>query len=303
MRILSAPMRYSCFMVLMACSMQSCGNPGSETPKLGLASVTTMTVTATAGFVWLEAQNAPLGALLKEFGQRTQIAFTLTEEMKSESVTLSFQRRPIEEALQQVLIGKSYTLQYRQDGEKKVIAGVDLSVPQGSMVGRASVGLKSSNASSANGSPSGPVTTSSIKPGPVRTDFQLTELEQSLRESQEPATRLAALNSIANRETNEAVNPIIAQALSDRAPEVREAALDVLKSSLDPVPISSLASMAVQDTNPVFRKEAMTLLLDQLAKDEPSQEDIDTVRATLNQGLGDPDPGVREFATMLLTDN
>lgn len=295
MRILSMPMRYSYLVALMAFSIQSCGNPGSETPKSGLASVPTMTVTATAGLVSLEAQNALLDTVLKEFGQRTQIAFTIPEAMKSESVTLSFQRRPIEEALQQILIGKSYTVQYRQDGAKKVIAGVDLSVPQGPVVGRASAESKASSAS--------PATTSTGKLGPVRADFELTELEQSLKQSQEPAARLAALNSIANRETNEAVNPIIAQALSDRAPEVREAALDVLRSSLDPVPISSLASMAAQDTNPALRKEAMTLMLDQLGKDEPSQEDIDTVRAALKQGLGDPDPGVREFATMLLADN
>ena len=295
MRRRSTPMRYSYLLMFLACSMQSCGNPGSETSKSGLASVPTVTVTATAGLVSLEAQQAPLGSVLTEFGQRTQIAFTLPEEMKSESVTRSFQRRPVEEALQQLLMGKSYAVQYRQDGDKKVSAKVDLAVPQGPMVGRASVGSQPSNTA--------PATTSTGKLGPVRTDFELTQLEQSLKESQEPATRLAALNGIANRETSEAVNPIIAQALSDRAPEVREAALDVLKSSLDPVPIASLASMAAQDTNPAFRKEAMTLLMDQLAKDEPSQDDIDTVRSTLNRGLGDPDPGVREFAAMLLADN
>jgi hypothetical protein len=258
-------------------------------------STRTITVMATAGLVSLEAQHAPLGALLTEFGQRTQIAFTIPDTMKSESVTLSVQRLPVEEALQQVLTGKSYSLQYRQDGDKKVIAGVDLSVPQAPMANRASVGSHSSSGS--------PATTSTVKPETVRTDFQLTELEQSMRESQGPATRLAALNSIANRETNEAVNPIIAQALSDRALEVREAALDVLKYSLDPVPISSLAAMAAQDTNPAFRKEAMTLLVAQLAKDEPSQEDIDTALSALNRGLGDPDPGVRELATMLLGDH
>lgn len=275
--------------------MQSCGNPGSEPAKQGLVSAPLLIVTATAGLVSIEARQASLGAVLTELGQRTQIAFTFPEAMKTESVTLSIQRRSVEEVLQQLLIGKSYAVQSRQDGEKKVIAKVDLSAPQGPMVGRASVGSPPSNAS--------PATTGTGKLGPVRTDFELTQLEQSLKESQEPAARLAALNSIANRDTNEAVNPIIVQALSDRAPEVREAALDVLKSSLDPVPISSLTSMAAQDPNPAFRKEAMTLMLDQLGKDEPSQEDIDAVRATLKQGLGDPDPGVREFATLLLADN
>lgn len=302
MRILSTPMRCSYLIVLMAFSMQACGSPGEEISKPGLSSATTMMVTATAGLVSIEAQNAPLGAVLTEFGRRTQIAFLIPEAMKSESVTLSFQRRPVEDVLQQVLIGKFYAVEYRQDGAKKVIARVDLSVPQGPMVSRASAGSPFSSVPTANGSSVRSAPTSIGNLGTARTDLELAQLEQSLRESQEPAARIAALNGIAHRETSEAVNPIIAQALSDRAPEVREAALDVLKYSLDPVPIPALAAMASKDANPAFRVEAMMLLMDQLAKDEPSQEDRDTVLSLLNRGLTDPDPAVREFATMQLVD-
>ena len=46
-----------------------------------------------------------------------------------------------------------------------------------------------------------------------------------MRKSPDPETRIPALTAIAGCETNEPVNPIVAQGLSDRVPEVREASL------------------------------------------------------------------------------
>ncbi len=302
MQILVIPIRYL-WILLLVFSSQSCGNPDSETQKPPLAAAPTITVTTMAGLVSLETQQAPLGALLTELGQRTHIVFTIPEAMKPEPLTISVYQRPVEEVLQQVLSGKSYSVQYRQEGDQKVIAAVDLSVPQEPVVGRASSRTQLTGLTSASQSPSRSTTTSDPKPPAARTDVQLLELEQSLRESQNPATRMAALNGIAGRETDEPVNPIVAQGLSDRAPEVREAALNLLKYSLDPVPLQSLASMATQDTNPVFRIQAMGLMIDQLAKDEQTQEDLDAVKGVLNRGLADPDPRVREQAAMLLENN
>ncbi len=283
---------------------QSCGNPGQDSPKPGLVSVSKMTVTAIAGLVSLEIQNALLGAVLTELGQRTEIHFTIPEEMKSEPRTLSLQQRPIEEALQQLLTGKSYSVQYRLEGDKQVIVGVDVSAPQSQMASRTLSGTQLINSGPANQSVSLPMNSNETKPLAARTDLELLNLEQSLKESPDPATRIAALNGIAGRETDVPVNPIVVQGLSDPAPEVREAALDLLRYSSEPVPIQSLASVAIQDVNPAFRVGAMSLLIEQLGKgEEPNQEDRDAVRAILQQGLADPDPQVREQAAMLLENN
>lgn len=125
-----------------------------------------------------------------------------------------------------------------------------------------------------------------------------------VRKSPDPETRIAALTAIVGRETNEPVNPIVAQGLSDQASEVREASLHLLRDSLDLVPIPSLASVTTQDVNPAFRIETMSLLVDQLGKAESSSlEDRDVLRAILQQGLADPDSQLREQATMLLENN
>lgn len=291
-------------LLVLAFFSQSCGNPGQDSPKPGLVSAPKMTVTAMAGLVSLEVQNALLGAVLTELGQRTEIRFIIPEEMQSEPLTLSLQQRPVEEVLQQVLTGKSYSVQYRLEGERQVIVEVDLSAPQSQMVSRTLLGRQPINSGPANQSSSLPMTSNETKPLAVRTDLELLNLEQSLRESPDPATRIAALNGIAGRETDVSVNPIVVQGLSDRAPEVREAALDLLRYSSDPVPIQSLASVAIQDVNPAFRVGAMSLLIDQLGKgEEVSQEDRDAVRAILQQGLADPDPQVKEQAAMLLENN
>lgn len=283
---------------------QSCGNPGQDNPRTGLMSAPKMTVTAMAGLVSLEAQNSLLGEVLEELGQRTEIRFTIPEEMKSEPLTLSMQQRPVEEVLQQLLMGKYYSVQYRVEGDKQVIVGIDLSIPQSQMVSRTLSGTQPANSGLDNQNVSSPTISNETKTLAVRTDIELLNLEQSLRESPDPATRITALNGIAGRETDVPVNPIVVQALSDRAPEVREAALDLLRYSSDPVPIQSLASVAILDANPAFRVGAMSLLIDQLGKGEvPNQEDRDAVRAILQQGLADPDPQVREQAAMLLENN
>ncbi|MBK9949727.1 MAG: HEAT repeat domain-containing protein [Nitrospira sp.] len=289
---------------VLALSSQSCGNPDHDNPKPGLVPAPKMMITAMAGLVSLEIQNAPLGAVLTELGQHTEIHFTIPEEIKSEPRTLSLQQRPIEEALQQLFTGKSYSVQYRVEGDKEVIVGVDVSAPQSQMASRTLSGTHLINSGPANQSASPSTYSNETKPLAVRTDLDLLNLEQSLKESPDPATRIAALNGIAGRETDVSVNPIVVQGLSDRAPEVREAALDLLRYSSDPVPIQSLASVVIQDANPAFRVGAMSLLIDQLGKgEEPNQEDRDAVRAILQQGLADPDPRVREQAAMLLENN
>lgn len=289
---------------VLALSSQSCGNPDHDNPKPGLVPAPKMMITAMAGLVSLEIQNAPLGAVLTELGQHTEIHFTIPEEIKSEPRTLSLQQRPIEEALQQLFTGKSYSVQYRVEGDKEVIVGVDVSAPQSQMASRTLSGTHLINSGPANQSASPSTNSNETKPLAVRTDLDLLNLEQSLKESPDPATRIAALNGIAGRETDVSVNPIVVQGLSDRAPEVREAALDLLRYSSDPVPIQSLASVVIQDANPAFRVGAMSLLIAQLGKgEEPNQEDRDAVRAILQQGLADPDPQVREQAAMLLENN
>lgn len=297
-------------LTVLVLSVLSCGNPSAENQAQRDPVSSKMTVTTTAGLVSLDAQNVPLGILLTELGQRTQLAMTLPEEMKAERMTVLLQQRPLEAALREILLGKSYTFLYRQEKGQEVIVGVRL-FPQHRPMTRLNASQRQTGISLATrGVPPTLVVTGSWgraettggDPKPVRIsdDMPLDDLKRSLTESKDPAFRSAALDAIANRGTDRPVNPFLAQSLSDGDYEVRGTALSLLMSSFDAVPIGPLASMATQDANPEFRMDAMSLMTDQLFKDERPEQDWAAVTAALNRGLSDPDPDVREQAEMLL---
>lgn len=301
----------SCVLLFLIFSLLSCGSPGSESQGQGPSAPVKMTVSANAGLVSVEAQNAPLSAVLTELSRQAQITISMSGEMHSDRLTLSFQDRPMEAALRQVLAGQSYAILYRQEKGQEVIAGVKLYAQQRQVIGMASTGASTGSSSTiSQGVASSAMTRGwgragrvlgDGKPVTVPGDLSLDELRRSLSESQDPAQRSATLEAISNRGEDKPVNPIMAQALSDADQEVRETALNLLKSSLDPVPIGPLASMATREANPDLRIEAMTLMTDQLFQDDRTKEEWATVSASLSKSLTDPDQDVRDQAEQLLS--
>jgi len=303
----------SCALLVLSLSVLSCGSPGSE--DQGLPPSAKVTVDTTARLVSIDAQNAPLGALLAELGLQAQIAVSIPDEMKSERLTLAFQHRPLEDALKRVVAGHPYALLYKQTGKQEVISGVrlfaqPLQTPTTDTVLSSTPALAPSKTSQGLPTPL-PATRAWGRGGPaigeaqpvtISDDLPLDELKRSLTETQDPARRSATLEAIANRGEEGPVTPILAKALSDTDEGVRDTALNLLMSSFDPVPIGPLASMATRDNNPESRMEALSLMTDQLFTEERTKEDWATVTATLNQGLSDPDPNVRDQAEMLLPD-
>ena len=300
----------SCALLALSLSVLSCGSPGSQ--DQGLPPSAKMTVIATAGLVSLNAQNAPVSAVLVELGRQAQLTVSVPDETQSDHLTLAFQSLPLEEALKRVLVGQPHAFLYRQRGGQDVIAGVRLFAKQQSMPTTDMAGARALAPSQTNqGLPilpprgawgRGGANNSEAKPVTISDDLSLDDLKRALTETQDPARRAATLEAIANRGEDGLVTPIVAKALSDPDAGVRNTALNLLKSSFDPVPIGPLASMATLDANPESRMDAMTLMTDQLFMDERTKEDRATVTATLNRGLSDPDPDVRDQAAMLLPD-
>jgi HEAT repeat protein len=79
--------------------------------------------------------------------------------------------------------------------------------------------------------------------------------------------------------------------LQDRDPKVREAVLEQLGGSGDPLPVDSLAEMVQTDTNPVLRMDALELL---------AEKGGEAALDPLKQALRDPDPAVRGLAQGLI---
>ena len=303
--------RSSSALLVLSLSLLSCGSPGPQEPGQGPAPSAKMSVTATAGFVSLDIQQTPVSAVLAELGRQAQLTVTVPDESQSDRLTLAFQSLPLEEALKRLLVGQPHAFLYAQRGGQEVIAGVRLFAKPQSPPTTETAGVRAlASSQSTQSLPIAPArgawgrggTTSSEGKPVISDDLPLDDLKRALAETQDPARRAAMLEAIANRGEDGPVTSTLAQALSDPDAGVRDTALNLLKSSFDPVPIGPLASMAMGDHNPESRMDAMTLMTEQLMTEERTKEDWATVTATLNRGLSDPHPDVREQAAMLLPD-
>ena len=303
--------RHSYSLALMAISVLfiSCGSPDQQDKVL--PPTAQVTVNAASQLVTLDVKHAPLAAVLATIGQQAKITISVSDDIKSERLSLSFQNVPLEESLKRVLAGQSYTFAYKQDKGREVISGVRLFAkyeqppPANSMPALAQL-------TGSRGLPTPLSTTRSWGRGGstmnektvavVSDDVPLDELKRSFSETKDPARRSATLEAMADRGEEGPVAPILSTALSDSDEAVRTTALDLLKSSSEPVPLGPLAQMAATDNNPDLRIEAMQLMADQLLEEGRTKEEWGVVRASLDRSLSDPNPDVREQAEMLLSD-
>jgi hypothetical protein len=305
--------RLSHSLALMAISVLfiSCGSPGQQDTVLPPGA--RVTVNAASQLVTLDVKHAPLAAVLAAIGQQARITVSLSDDIKSERLSLSFQNIPLEEALKRVLAGQSYTFAYTQEKGREVIAGVRLLAKREQISPTNSAPSNQPAIAKLTGSQGlpQPMTRSwgwggSMLKGkqvaPISDDVPLDELKRSFSEAQDPARRSAILNAMANREEEGPVAPALAMALSDVDEGVRTDALNHLKTTSEPVPLGPLAQMAATDSNPDLRMDAMALMADQLSAEERTKEEWAVVQASLSRSLSDPHPDVREQANMLLSD-
>ena len=305
--------RLSYSLALMAISVLfiSCGSPGPQDQVL--PPTAQVTVNAASQLVTLDVKNAPLAAVLAAIGQQAQITLSLSDDIKSERLSLSFQNIPLEDALKRVLAGQSYAFVYKQDKGRNVISGVRLFAKQEQVPPTNSAPSNQPAIAKLTGSQGlpqpttrswgrGVSTLNDMKVAPISDDVPLDELKRSFSETQDPARRSAILDAMANREEEGPVAPALSMALSDSDEEVRTDALNLLKMTSEPLPLGPLAQMAATDSNPDLRMEAMTLMADQLSAEERTKEDWAVAQASLSRSLSDPNQDVREQAEMLLSD-
>lgn len=304
-------------LALMAISVLciSCGSPGPEDQVL--PPTAQVTVNAASQLVTMDVKNAPLAAVLAAIGQQAEITISVSDDLTSERLSVSFQNVPLEEALKRVLAGQSYAFAYTQDKGREVISGVRLfakhkpvpptnAAPTGMPALAQLPGsqglptpLPATRSWGYGGSPMNKETRA-----PIGEDVPLDELTRSFSQTKDPALRSAMLDAMADRgeEEEKPVAPVLATALSDSDEEVRTNALNLLKTTFEPVPLGPLARMAATDNNADLRMEAMTLMADQLFAEERTQEEWTVAHASLSRSLSDSNEDVREQAEMLLSE-
>ena len=299
-------------LVLMAVSVLclSCGSPGPQDQVL--PPTAQVTVNAASQLVTMDVKHAPLAAVLAAIGQQAQITISVSGNITSERLSLTFQNVPLEEALKRVLAGRSYIFVYTQDKGHEEVSGVRLFAKHEPVPPINSVPSNQSAITQLTGSQGLPTTTRSWGRGGstmnenkvalVSDDIPLDELKRSFSETKDPALRSALLAAMADRGEEGPVAPALSTALSDRDEEVRTNALNLLKTTFEPVPLGPLAQMAATDNNPDLRMEAMTLIADQLLAEDRTKEEWAVAHASLSGSLLDPNQDVREQAEMLLSE-
>jgi hypothetical protein len=304
-------LKHSLALMAISALCISCGSPDQQDKVL--PSTSQVTVNAESQLVTMDVKNAPLAAVLAAIGRQAQITISVSDDITSEHLSLSFQNVPLEEALKRVLAGQSYTFAYKQDKGREVISGVRLFAKNGqiSPTDSAPSGMPAlAQLTGSQGLPTplpttrswgrGGATANEGKIAPISDDVPLDELKRSFSETQDPALRSAMLEAMADRGEEGPVAQALSTALSDNDEDVRATALNLLKSASEPVPLGPLAQMAATDNNPDLRMEAMTLMADQLLAEDRTKEEWAVVRASLDRSLSDPNQDVREQAEMLL---
>lgn len=296
--------------------LAACGGPDVQEQGLPRGSVVRVSVASQTATV--DVKNAPLKAVLEELGRPAQITMSVPEELKFELLSLSFRDLPLEEAVERVLADRFYMISYREEGERQVLAGVQLFVKRQPIPPAGSASAKSGqNMAQLFTSPSvlaalipsglwdprGRVLNNEQVPPINKKDLSFEDLKRSFGEEKDPAVRAEMLEEMAGRgeEEDESMMPILANALADRDEMVRAAALNLLQASVAPVPIESLAVMAGTEQNSELRMEAMTLMADQLFLDDQPKEEWVAVKASLNKSLSDTNEEVRDQAAFLLS--
>ena len=296
--------------------LPACGGPDVQEQGLPRGSVVRVSVTSQTATV--DVKNAPLKAVLDELGGQVPMTVSVPDELKSERLSLSFKDLPLEEAVERVLADRFYVISYREEGERQVLAGVQLFVkrqpipPAGSAPGKSgqamaqlftSPGALAALMPSGLWDPRGRVSNNGQGPPINKKDLSSEDLKRSFSEAKDPAVRAEMLEELAGRgeEEDKSMMPILANALTDRDEMVRAAALNLLQTSGGPIPMESLALMAGTEPNPDLRIEAMDLMTDQLFLDDPTTEERAAVNASLNKSLSDTNEEVRDQAAFLLS--
>jgi hypothetical protein len=158
------------------------------------------------------------------------------------------------------------------------------------------------------------------------------ELTGRALEDSDPSARLSALDELASQSEGADLLPTYLSALRDENEEVRQAALqwlsqmtegppldayaevalrdpsadlrgealDLLRAADGSLPLAAMADVALKDSSPELRSEALEVMVEKLVSGQLPADSQPVVRASLERGLRDPDPEVREAAEALI---
>jgi hypothetical protein len=275
----------------------------------------------TSQSVTINADNVTLRQLFGELATQARIAVTLPKEMESELVSISVKTVPLEKALRKLLSGRSYTISYESPSvntknPRQIVVGVQVFDEHQRITTKPAPGKGKEKPFADSVKPGGfGAFTASMGPDggptigqtpiflpaePPGEDLPFEELKQSFRDAKDAATRVGLLETLADRQDEGPITPILATAFSDSDENVRQAALEAMKSTFEPVDLTALMSMASNEKRPDLLIDVTTIMADTITAGTGSGDDRAALLSLLTKNSMDPNPDVQEHAMSLL---
>lgn len=238
------------------------------------------------GLVSLNSENACLGAILAELGERGKIKIHVPQSLAEIPLSASFQKLPLREGISRMLKDTSYALQ------TETVAGSSGEAP---FLGheRIEIWLLPRSSTSVAQIQSDH---SKLLPDEAQHDAaDLAALAEYARSLPKPEMRAYAIQLMAQTDDVASVTQMLSRDLLDPDPEIRSNALNAM-IDLDPAVAASIdhwvANIALYDKNTELRKRALLKLA---AEDFPAE----TTAFVVKEAMHDEDPEIKKLAEEL----
>lgn len=254
--------------------------PAPEPDRTQPDGAPSITLTIAGGRVSLDARDASLQAILDEIGDRTGMRVRLDEpgetQIAGETVTMTLEAVPVEEALRRLLRGKDFVLVYSPGR-----------LAEARVYGHGRSDERASAPPPAASVPSG-------RAGDPENRDTVARLRAQALSSPDLAVRAQALEGLAANADLRAVRDTVLEVLA------RESNAGLLQRALDivgadrTIPLEPIVKLAVSNPAPEVRIKALTQLVEQMSRDPRARQTLETSAAD------DPAPAVRDAAKTLL---
>lgn len=227
-----------------------------------------------AGTLSANIEQSPLAEVLQELARQANLEVSVVASLAAERVSARFERLPLEQGIERLLVNKNYTLRYIHETSGPRVAEIRIASDKSEAIGR--IGSEGDLAPASESPPQSPEGKS------------LDELAHAAVSAPDPQARIDALKALGTHRADAKAQETIASALKDGDREVRDVALNYVQGEGVSVPLETLTAMALKDASPELRLHA----LDELVESSEPEE----VMEQLQQAAQDPDPNVQAYA-------
>ncbi|MBC7945258.1 MAG: hypothetical protein H7X91_08370 [Burkholderiales bacterium] len=249
------------------------------------ASPSPILLSVEAGLINAKIERAPLKDVLAALAREVSLTVQIGAAEAQRPVTVTLKDALLHQGLQEILREMSYTISYTA---KRSPRGERITKPSALAIKLVVLSPSGTDASAA-------------RPIEIRSDAApdwdnppLEQLAAAASQSPQPEARIDALEDYSYGAQSTESLAMLEGALADEKPDVRIAALDLMKDSNDSIPLDAVNQLIRLDTDAAVRGRALALLAERA---EPA-----VAKPSIEAALNDSAPEVRTLAKSLMAD-